>query len=406
MRRRINGMGSLVKLSDGRYRLKQQCGFLPNGKPRILTVTAGSETACIKKMHKRQEELESIALCEENFGKITLASLCYNHLEKHLSEVKRLKPKSADRREGTIRNQIEPYKIGKIQAKAVTRDDISNHIELLISEGELSVSSIVKTLNVINSAYKWACDQGYLNTNPCTPVLEGLRVRLRLLESRNSSDGVVIVLSREQKERLVKTVWDTLDTVPAYRAIFNLSVLLLLYTGMRVGELCALRWSDWSPKTNTISITKTRNVAKNRYSKGKGDVYIPNENEVKNCHSRTIELSADAKKVVERIYEISPKHDADDYILLNRKLTETNPSNYDTNLKPLYKAAGYGAEISGAHVLRRTCATDLHEDGYRIETIAAYLGDLPETIRKHYISMTKKLVADGEVKNAVSLKNK
>lgn len=39
---------------------------------------------------------------------------------------------------------------------------------------------------------------------------------------------------------------------------------LLAYTGMRVGELCALKWRDVDMKENTISITKTYYNPKNR----------------------------------------------------------------------------------------------------------------------------------------------
>ena len=59
--------------------------------------------------------------------------------------------------------------------------------------------------------------------------------------------------------------------------------------------------------------------------------------------------------------------------------------------------------MSGAHILRRTCATQMHNDGCRVEDIAAYLGDAPETILKHYISVTKKIVSDGKVLNVVQV---
>lgn len=38
--RRKNGLGSVRKLPTGKVVLKKQHGYLQNGKPRILTVTA------------------------------------------------------------------------------------------------------------------------------------------------------------------------------------------------------------------------------------------------------------------------------------------------------------------------------------------------------------------------------
>ena len=37
----------------------------------------------------------------------------------------------------------------------------------------------------------------------------------------------------------------------------NLGIYLSLCTGMRIGEICALRWSDINRETGTISINHT-----------------------------------------------------------------------------------------------------------------------------------------------------
>nr|MCR5544675.1 tyrosine-type recombinase/integrase [Eubacterium sp.] len=310
-----------------------------------------------------------------------------------------LKPKAADRRESTIRNQIEPYLIGKLQITSIKPQDVNNHIEKLINEGKLSVSSITKTLDVINSAYNWANDQAYYTDfNPCKPVMDKLKTRLRNLEKRNSSSGVVRILSDEQI-KIIEEYVEHMNKDPSYYYITGLSSLLLLYTGMRQGEMCALKWSDYDNITNTLSISKTRNVAKNRAT---GE-YIPNENEVKNYHSRDIVLSDDAKMVIDEIKRVSVNTDQDDYIIYNKVYKPTNPSNYGYNLNKFYLKAGLPTEISGAHILRRTCATKMHREGCRVEDIAAYLGDTPETIIKHYISLTKKVVAEGRVLNVVNV---
>lgn len=404
MSRRKSGLGSITLLPNGKYRMRKQFGNLPNGRPRIITVTGTSETDCLRKMKKKEEEVpQRMIVGDSSFQKITLTELCEYHLEEHLNERGRLKPKAADRRESTIRNQIMPYSIGRIQAVNVNPQDVTGHIEKLIKEGKLSVSSICKTLDVINAAYKWAVDQEYIRYNPCKSVMDKLKNRLKNLEKRNSSDGVVIVLSEDQISLIEKYVDSISDKSESYLYIQGLSVLLLLYTGMRIGELCALRWSDWSEKTGTLDICKTRNVTKNR---DKGSGYKPNENEVKNYQSRTIALSEDAKRVLHEIYKVSGKTDSNDYILVNKVEGPSNPSNYYRNINKFYTDAGLPKEITGAHILRRTYATQKHNDGCRVEDIAAYLGDTPETITKHYISLTKKLVADGEVLNVVQLPSK
>ncbi|MCR4683926.1 MAG: site-specific integrase [Lachnospiraceae bacterium] len=405
MPKRKNGTGTLILLDNGKYRLVKQVGTLENGRPRRVTVTGTSETDCLRKMKAYEEKL-STCISSISFTKMTVTELCNSHLGEHLDQKNRLKPKSADRRESTIINQIEPYAIGKMQVLSVEPTDVSNHIERLINEDKVSVSSIIKTLNVVNAAYRWAGEQNYTNYNPCTPVMERLKNRLMNLEKRNSSDGVVVVLSNEQVDNLKKYVEQMKDSEPDYRYLTGLSLLLLLNTGIRVGELCGLRWKDWSAKTNTLNICRTRNISKNRNSIEKGEIYIPNENEVKNYHSRTLALNDEATAALEEMYRINTMNGPDDYIMTNRSKKPTNPCNYANCINKIYKKAGLPEDISGAHVLRRTCATMMHDEGCRVEDIAAYLGDTPETIQKHYISMTKKIVAGDEIKNVVNYPRK
>ncbi len=354
-------------------------------------------------MKKKEDELQKVLKASSDFRKTTVSELCHKHLDADLAKKDLLKPKAADRRESTIRNQIDKYPISRRRVTDIIAKDIEDHIESLIAEGRLSVSSIDKAFDVINAAYNWAMDNGYLASNPCKSIKDDLKKRLNDLNKRNSADGVVHVLSDNQIRMLEDHANSLAGSNLIHARIFALSVLLLLYTGMRVGELCALRWHCYSPSSSTLKITKTRNISKNRNSKGAGDVYVANENIVKNCHCRTIMLSDEAKQVIEEIRQITPKKDKDDYIVVNTRNNPSNPSNYGDKIDALYAKLGFPKEISGAHILRRTRATRMYEETGNILAIAAYLGDLPQTIEKHYISTTKEIVSDGETLNVVCL---
>ena len=400
MAKRKNGEGTFIHLPSGKVRMRKQVGVLYNGTQRIITVTGTSETDCLRKMKAKIENDNASPMSNENIKRLTLTELCMNHFKQHLSEKGRLKPKAADRRESTIRNQIEKYSVGHMQAVNVTSQDIENHIEMLIRDSGLSVSSIKKTLDVINSAYKWAVSKGFISNNPCVSVLDTIKARLSNLEKRNSSDGVVVVLSDEQIKMINNHV-EGLVNSSTHTRLLGLSVSLLIETGMRSGELCALRWKDWDEDTHTISIDKTRNVAKDRSASVSS--YKTNENEVKNYHARTIDLSDRAQAILSQMKRITFKNGDDDYILVNRSNNPTNPSNFGRNINEFYEQVGLPKDITGAHILRRTCATNMHYEGCLLEDIAAYLGDTPETIVKHYISLTKKVVSNGKVKNVVQL---
>lgn len=397
--KRANGEGHIKKLENGKgYSLRRYVGVKPDGKPKIITVNAQTVSECKRKMEKRVAEWDATKVSPESVSTGTVTMLCKAHFDAHMSQTGRLKPKAADRRESTINNQIAPYSLGDMQVQAVKPQDIRNHIEHLIQNTPLSVSSIEKTLNVINAAYKWAIVEEYLTKNPCTPVLDDLKNRLLKMEEKRACEADVFVMSDEEViafERAARTLNDN-NGMYKYRS--GLGALLLLHTGMRGGELCALRWSDFVGERSLI-IDSTRFVAKNRT--GEGILYTPDEGVVKNAHARTIELNDDALSVLKEMYELADSPSGDEYILLNDVNKPTNPSNLGNCVNRIYRVAGFGSSISGLHVLRRTCATRMYNAGIDIKAIAAYLGDTEATVSQYYIAVRKKVWIGNEILNVI-----
>ncbi len=58
------------------------------------------------------------------------------------------------------------------------------------------------------------------------------------------------VLSQSEQEILLKVLTDEMDR-------YKFGVLLSLYTGIRIGELCALQWEDFCISQSTLRIRKT-----------------------------------------------------------------------------------------------------------------------------------------------------
>lgn len=394
MKRNKNGQGSFRKLDNGKYLMRMQSGYLSNGTPRILSVTGKSQSECIKKMKEKERNLPE-EIDNEVIKRYTLSDLCEAHLEADASLKGLIKSRSITRRHTTIDNQIRPYPIGRFQVNSIKDIEIKKHIENLINEERLSISTIEKSFLEIDSSYKWAICNHYINYNPCDSIRKELNRTFEHLSAKNSSDGVVIVLSTEQTDIILLKSVEKTNNRYKYQARYHIE--FLLETGMRIGEYCAARWNSWDRKTHTFEINKTRGYEEHEKK------YDVEEGSVKNNHNRTIVLSPRAEELLELIYSETNKRNQDDYILLNRVGKPTNPSNFGYCLNSVYRAANMPTEISGAHVLRRTCATRMYDTGCTIEDIAAYLGDTPETILKHYISLTSKIVEGDKVKNVVQL---
>lgn len=60
------------------------------------------------------------------------------------------------------------------------------------------------------------------------------------------------VLSRAEQEKLCQYLYSNLDSC-------NIGILVCLFTGLRVGEICALRWEDTTLISLLVSsLDKTR----------------------------------------------------------------------------------------------------------------------------------------------------
>ena len=85
--------------------------------------------------------------------------------------------------------------------------------------------------------------------------------------------------------------------------------------------------------------------------------------------------------------------------------TKNGKHNTATNMEHCFarieKKAGISKTTGALHVLRKTFATKMYRQGAKIEEIAAYIGDEPDTVRRYYIGMKDK---DGTV--TVELGNK
>ncbi|MEE6450498.1 site-specific integrase [Gottfriedia acidiceleris] len=147
--------------------------------------------------------------------------------------------------------------------------------------------------------------------------------------------------------------------------------MILAYTGIRIGELLALKWSDVSFEKNTISITKTMfnpNGNKNDYvllpPKTKGSIRIIKVDE------RVMDLLKEHKKeqIMNNLYSEE----------LNFVITKYNgfpeyPNHAPFRMKRLLKICGIKENLT-PHSLRHTHTSLLIEAGVGIKEIQQRLG--------------------------------
>ena len=388
MARRVKGTGYLISNSDGTKTLRKTITNPNTGKQIRIQVTANSETACNKKMVAREKELEEQFKRSGVTPNMTVAELCYNHLEYRYNNGS-IKRSSRDRDEVTIKCQIEDSKIGHLQIASVTSRDIDDLFANFFSKNKLSVSSIEKVKFILDPAFRWAVKRKELAENPFDSVKESIDKSLESLKQTDANDEDVRIISAVEKAK----VWEIASarwSNGKYKYRGGLHFKFLVETGIRVGEWIALRWKDYDFKNRILTINKCRHLVKANEGETEKEVnYIAQEGDTKNKKARNLVLTEKADSILREIYELTPNKNPNDYICLTKTGKNYTATDVEKIVNTLYRNAGIGDHVSALHILRRTFATELFDKGYPIKRIAEYLGDDESTVARYYVAARK-----------------
>lgn len=147
----------------------------------------------------------------------------------------------------------------------------------------------------------------------------------------------------------------------------DLGILLCLYTGLRIGEICALQWGDIDLIGNVIHVRKTLTRIQNPDG-GKPKTVVIIETPKSKKSIRDIPIPT---FMLERLAEIKDHHRNDDYFLTGtQKYTE--PRSYSSRYKSYLRRVG--VSYKNFHVLRHTFATECIRLGIDVKTVSVLLG--------------------------------
>ena len=175
---------------------------------------------------------------------------------------------------------------------------------------------------------------------------------------KDNKDSKIYILSKHEQNKLTNYVLENLTNR-------NIGLLISLYSGLRIGELCALQWNDIDFKKNILSVNKTIQRVYIKDKDNNVSKVIITTPKTKNAN-REIPIN---KEFLELLKKLKTK--GDDYIITgSSKYLE--PRTYRKYFSKVLKQVKI--KQFNFHSLRHTFATNCISLGVDYKTVSELLG--------------------------------
>lgn len=251
-----------------------------------------------------------------------------------------------------INTHIKPQ-LGMYLLSQLSTEIIETFIEQQLTDGRLdkrgglSPKTVTDILTIVKSTIEYA----RYKDMPTICNLSKLSVKKKEKEMR--------VLSQSEQDSLTKVLVNEMDR-------YKFGVLLSLYTGIRIGELCALQWEDFCIPQTTLKIRKTmqriQDLGNGSISKTKIVITEPKSQ----CSVRDIPLPSFIIDIA-KPFMSNPKA-----FILTGNDRYIEPRTMQNRFKSYVNESGIDA--ANFHALRHTFATRCVEVGFEIKSLSEVLG--------------------------------
>ena len=253
------------------------------------------------------------------------------------------------------RNILDSYLLLEYENRSVseiTKDEIiaySNH--LLTQGGVKAVGLSPKTVTNILSVLKNILLYAEQMKGCVIPNFHGISIKQAQKPMR--------ILSYAEQQKLSEYLYKNLNSC-------NLGVLICLYTGLRIGEICALKWEDISLEEQCLSVHRTMQRLQTQTDEEVKTRIVISEPK-SDCSIRTIPIP-------DEIFTLLKKHKKADstFVLTGKKYHFIEPRGMQYRFHTMMKHCGI--ENAHFHALRHTFATRCVEVGFDTKSLSEILG--------------------------------
>ena len=252
----------------------------------------------------------------------------------------------------TVNHYIRPH-LGTYRHEDLTLSAVEDFVQMMLACGRqdgagLSPKTVQDIISIIKNAVSLVEGQGV----PIPGNLAQLRVK------QNST--AMRVLSPEEQSRLTRFLLHETD-------LFKLGTLTCLYTGLRIGEVCALRWSCIDLEQRILRVRATVQRVKDIDGESGAKTKILLSEPKSKCAVRDIPLPRQLLPVLEMF-----RRDGSAFVLTGAADCCPEPRTLQRYFKRYVVACGL--RDANFHALRHTFATRCAENGFEVKSLSEILG--------------------------------
>lgn len=306
----------------------------------------------VKAFMKQKQQQEQCKIIMGKSQTITMQVLC----EKWLNEIQIFVKQSTYARYRQIVDKHILPQIASLDVNKISNEQVSLFIRnkkingRLDGKGGLSTKTIQDIFIILKQILSYGYKKGY------APLL----------------DYDFIKLKTEQNPFSVFTVNEQAQLVLYLRhnlSLETLGILLCLYTGIRVGELCALTWNDIDMQNSVLHINKTLQRIQNTDENINTKTIIIIDKPKSNKSIRDIPIP---DFLWQLLFAYSQKYSNEAYFLTGKINQYTEPRVMQYKFKTHLENAGLTDR--NIHALRHTFATRAVEQKMDVKTLSEILG--------------------------------
>jgi len=321
-----------------------------------------------------REKLEQMKLAEKE-GTANLSQMSAALDEWLASKKRTLKPVSYDRLDRTVQVHIIPA-VGDLQCSDFTETTFINKLLNPSIDKGLSYSSIKKMQDTVCAFCNWASapSRNYMTKDPMA-FFEKINRNAVVGEKTKQEDDIATKsLDKEQRASFVSTCCSKWKSgKPRYP--HGEALIFDMYTGLRVGELLALRWQDIDLERKTVRVaaevamTTDRNPNSPTYNK----LVLVRIDYTKTNKPRIVPLSPKAVEAAYNMKELA--EEGQEYFVCTEDGALVRPNTISKTMKKVCEAAGIELRFgTNVHALRHTFASMCFAAGMPVRSVSELLG--------------------------------